>query len=477
MSNLRTEPVDFAAPAVATPNGPPPAPAPNRRKSMLGSIVLFLFVGCALGGAYHAYSVGLERVQKEVTGAIHFFWKSGPEEAQSSSTATSKEPKSYPSWDGLVRVDSVEAKNLGLLVVAVQPQTEPIKLELPGRTAYDPNSLTKIRPRFDTLVVKVKQGSPLVDLFSNDLAAAKTDFQTAYVQWQHDLTLRKQREELFLKDQAVSKQVLTDSRNDENKSRLAVTTARQKLVVFGVPEDQIDPLVKNLNPADLPDADLLHSFNEKAKMTRLSPVEGIVVLRDVVPGNLYDNNDVLMVIAPLDHLIVWLNVYEADQAEVAMGQHLEIRFPYLNRTILGTVQYVAAEVSKDTHTIRIKASIPNPGGELKADMLVRASVDIPPVNGQTVIPRSAVVVMNGHEYAFVRKPHADAKDGERFERRELVIREERSDHVVVASGTKTGEEVASRGSLILAQLYEDQQTVSTGMPLDQQTISMGVPLK
>jgi membrane fusion protein, heavy metal efflux system len=473
MSNIGTEPVDCAAPGVSGSNGPPSAPVPSRQKPVLGKILLFLLFAAAVGGAYYSYSVGWDRVQKEVAGAIHFFWKSGPDESQSDSIAKSPELKPYPTWDGLVKIDSVEAKNLGLLVEAVKPQTEPIKLELPGRTAYDPNSLTKIRPRFDTLVVKVhaelgqkvKKGDPLVDLFSNDLAAAKTDFQTAYVQWQHDLTLRELREELFKKDQAVSKQLLTDSRNDENKSRLAVTTARQKLGVWGVPEDQIDPLVKNLNPANLPDADLLHEFNEKAKMTRLSPVEGIIVLRDVVPGNLYDNNDVLMVIAPLDHLIVWLNVYEADQAEVAVGQNMEIKFPYMNRTILGTVQYVAAEVSKVTRTIQIKASIPNEGGELKSDMLVRASLDIPPVQEQTVIPRSAVVVMNGHEYAFVRKPRADAKDGERFERRELVIREERSDHVVVASGTKTGEEVASRGSLILAQLYEDQQTVSTGMPL------------
>ena len=371
-----------------------------------------------------------------------------------------------------MKVDPDEAKNIGLLVVEVRPQVEPIKLELPGRTAYDPNSLNKIRPRFDTLVEKVhvelgqkvKKGQPLLDLFSTDLAAAKNDFQTAYVQWQHDLTLRELREEL-IKTDAISKQALTDTRNDENKSRLAVTTARQKLVVFEVPEGQIDPLVKNLNPADLPAADILHSILDKAKMTRLSPIDGIVVLREVVPGNLYDTNDVLMVIAPLDHLIVWLNVYEADQAEVAIGQHMEIRFPYLNRMILGTVQYVAAEVSKDTRTIKIKASVPNAGGELKSDMLVRASLDIPPVKGQTVIPRSAVVVMNGHEYAFVRKPPGDSRNDERFERREIVIAEERFDHVVVSSGSKAGEEVVSHGSLILAQLYEDQQTVATGMPL------------
>ena len=97
-----------------------------------------------------------------------------------------------------MRVAEDDAKTMGLLVVRVQPQVEPIKLELPGRTDYDPNSLSKIRPRFDTLVEKVhaelgqkvKKGDPLVDLFSTELAAAKNDFQTAFVQWQHDLTLR-----------------------------------------------------------------------------------------------------------------------------------------------------------------------------------------------------------------------------------------------------------------------------------------------
>src|SRR4029077_4738918 len=123
-----------------------------------------------------------------------------------------------------------------LVVVPVQAQVQPIKLELPGRTDYDPNTLSKIRPRFAPLVEKahaelgqkVKKGDPLVDLFSTDLAAAKNDFQTAYVQWRHDLTLRTLREEL-IKTNAISQQVLVDTRNDENKSRLTLSTTRQKL--------------------------------------------------------------------------------------------------------------------------------------------------------------------------------------------------------------------------------------------------------
>jgi cobalt-zinc-cadmium efflux system membrane fusion protein len=473
VSTLETESVRLEAPMVAGSNGPPSTPPERRSSSRLGKLAALVFLGALGGGAYYAYAVGPTKVQEEIDRAISYVRGHTPKATESPREAKPTELKPHPRWDGRVRIGLEEAKNTGLLVVAVQPQVQPVKLELPGRTAYDPDSLTKIRPRFDTLVErvhaklgqKVKKGDSLMDLFSTDLAAAKNDFQTAYVQWQHDLTLRTLRENLF-KTEAISQQLLTDTRNDENKSRLAVTTARQKLVVFGVPEDQIDPLVKNLNPADLPDKDVIHGVIDKARMTRLSPVDGIVVMRDVVPGNLYDTNDVLMVIAPLEHLIVWLNVYEADQAQVKIGQHMEIRFPYLNRMILGTVQYVAAEVSKDTRTIRIRASVPNVNGELKSDMLVRATLEIPPVKGQTVIPRSAVVVMNGREYAFVRVSTSSSKDEEQFERRELAIAEERFDHVVVASGTNAGEEVASHGSLILSQLYEDQQTVSTGMPLE-----------
>jgi membrane fusion protein, heavy metal efflux system len=203
-------------------------------------------------------------------------------------------------------------------------------------------------------------------------------------------------------------------------------------------------------------------------MTRISPVEGIVIQRDAVPGNLYDNNDVLMVIAPLDHLFVWVNVYEADQARVAINQEMEIRFPYLDKTLVGKVEYVANEVSKDTRAIQIRASIPNVDGKLKAAMLVRATLKIPPESGQTVIPRLSMVVMNGNEYAFVHKDAGKsqtAKDVLQFERRQLVVAEERDDHVVVKTGLKPGEHVASNGSLVLAQLYEDQQMVATGMPL------------
>jgi membrane fusion protein, heavy metal efflux system len=445
---------------------------PRRKPSALGKFLRFLiFFGLVGGAGWYVYKFGVKKTEADLQHAVSAVRKYLPEGSEEASVTSPTEVKPRPPWDGFVKIDEEQAKAIGLQVVTVQPQVKPIKLELTGRTDYDPNSLTKIRPRFDTLVEdvrtdlgkKVVKGDPLVDLFSTELAQAKNDFQIAFVQWQHDLRLLKMREELRKQD-AIAVQVLVDSQNDEHKSRLTYTTAREKLKILGVPEDQVDPLLKNLS-VDLPMPQQIHNISEKAKMTRLSPVDGIVIQREVVKGNFYDTNDVLMVIAPLDHLFVWVNVYEKDQAKVYVGQRMEIYFPYMNETIGGTVEYVSTEVSKDTRAVKIRATIANVGGKLKADMLVRAGLEIPPIKGQTVIPRLAMVVMNGNEYAFIRKPKTNPKDPERFERHQIVAAQERSEIVVVASGLKPGEEVASNGALILSQLFEDQQMVETGMPM------------
>jgi membrane fusion protein, heavy metal efflux system len=472
MNIVETDSIQHIPPTVGAESHEHPRPhSPRRKPSTVGKILRFLiFVGLVAGAGGYVYTHGVKKTEADLQHAVSTVRRYLPEGSEEPVVSAPVDVKPRPSWDGLVKVDEEQAKAIGLQVVTVQSQVEPIKLELTGRTDYDPNSLTKIRPRFDTLVEqvrtdlgkKVATGDPLVDLFSTELAAAKNDFQIAYVQWQHDLRLLKMREELRKQD-AIALQLLVDSQNDEHKSRLTFTTAREKLKILGVPDDQIDPLLKDLG--DLPMPQQIHNISEKAKMTRLSPVNGIVIQREVVKGNFYDTNDVLMVIAPLDHLFVWVNVYEKDQAKVYVGQRMEIHFPYMNENIAGTVEYVSTEVSKDTRAVKIRATIPNAGGKLKADMLVRAGLEIPPIKGQTVIPRQAMVVMNGSEYAFIRKPKTNPKDPEKFERHKIVPAQERSDIVVVASGLNPGEEVVSNGSLILSQLFEDQQMVETGMPM------------
>ncbi len=210
-------------------------------------------------------------------------------------------------------------------------------------------------------------------------------------------------------------------------------------------------------------------------MTIVSPVDGIIIEREVVPQNFYETSSVLMVIAPLDHLWVLVNVYELDQDKVKLGPDDGDPVPVPGGEDQGQGP-VRRQRGLQGHPRRSRPRFdPQPRTQLKADMLVKAMLEIPPVPGQTAVPRLAMVSTNGSEYVFVRKsrPDSDAevKEGARkwrdkFERRKIEVAQEGYDIVVVQKGLKPGEVVATNGSLILAQLFEDRGTVQTGQPLE-----------
>src|SRR5438270_11731581 len=119
---------------------------------MFWKLTLAIAVVAGLGGV--VYFSGVSKAQ--VKDALKSL-SSAPAAAAGHRTPAEPAPKVAPPppWDGLVTLDKTRQEAIGLHIAPVQAQTEPLKLELTGRTAYDPDTLTKVRPRFDTLVVKV----------------------------------------------------------------------------------------------------------------------------------------------------------------------------------------------------------------------------------------------------------------------------------------------------------------------------------
>jgi len=252
------------------------------------------------------------------------------------------------------------------------------ELVLQGRTAYEPDRIVKIRPRFNATVEKVhvsvgqrvKKGDAIVDLFSTELATAKNDLQTGYIQWQHDLSLVKSRDALFER-KAISRQLLVDARNDENKSRLAFAAVREKLLVFGVPEQQIDSLIANV--ADPPQQQQFVADKAKARIRRISPIDGLVIQRSANPGAVYNPNDVLLVVVSLDQFCVWADVPGDHSGKIIEGQECEVDIGIPGRKIPAKVEIVslAKGPGDKTSRARIRTTIPNLDGQLRSDLLVR----------------------------------------------------------------------------------------------------------
>lgn len=436
------------------------ATAPRRRRR-LGWLALLLLVLLPIAGGLAAVATGNVDAIRERALAIskplldlvvHQGHGGGVVESEAPAPALSYDP-TQP-WDGLLRVSPTQQKAIGTRIVPVKLQSEPLDLELQGKTDYNPDTLVKVRPRFDALVLavhatvgqKVKKGDPLVELYSVRLAEAKLQFESKQSQAEHDHQIAEHQRDLASKGVIPdASRVLLDAVNAERQSQLEYKLARDELEVFGVPAEEIARLNEETG-------------TDKAKMTLRAQADGTIVSRDVAVGNIYDEKDTLLTIASIEQLWVWGNVYERDLADVRAGLPWEVHFPFTREVVAGTVEYVSSQVDPQTHAVRIRGSIPNADGHFKSDQFVRVVVKCPPVPGSTTIPRIAVVTDSDESYVFIQRP--DQPDA--FERRQVSIAHEFSDHVIVEKGLAPGELVVTNGSLVMTQLYEDRRAIETG---------------
>src|SRR5262249_55060310 len=134
---------------------------------------------------------------------------------------------------------------------------------------------------------RVKKGDPLLEVFSSELAEAKSNFQEAMSQWTRARALLdeipppRRRSELTLER--------SNAESSETHSRREMQAARDKLLAYGLTEREIAIV-------ETDDA------SSKSVMVLRARDDGVVVNRNVVAGNLYDSKEVLLAIARDDPL-------------------------------------------------------------------------------------------------------------------------------------------------------------------------------
>ena len=150
-------------------------------------------------------------------------------------------------WDGLIRLDRQEQDAIGLKTVRVEPQAKPVPLELLGTTEYDTSSLTRIRPRFDTLVSKAAreprregpQGGPAGRPLQRGAGRGEEQLRGKGRAVEFDRRQLERHKSLF-KTNAIAESIYRASVTSETKGKLAYKLARDKLSVYGLTEEEID---------------------------------------------------------------------------------------------------------------------------------------------------------------------------------------------------------------------------------------------
>ncbi|MDG5768139.1 efflux RND transporter periplasmic adaptor subunit [Balneolales bacterium ANBcel1] len=291
--------------------------------------------------------------------------------------------------------------------VPVRYDTPVKEVTLPGRVKVDERRITNITTHFPGRIIEAKinftgavirKGEPMATVYSPELVTAQ-------------------------------RELLEAARQRDRNPRL-YEAARQKFRLWEFSSEQIDAIIEH--------------GGVQREMEILSPVDGIVLRRNVADEQYIAEGTIIYEVANLESLWVVLEAYEEDLGWISIGDEVSFTSranPGDTRT--ATVSYIDPVVNPSSRTVGIRADIENADGRLKPDMLVSGKVRAELAEQKLMVPASSVLWTGPRSLVYIRDHSADVP---RFEVREVELGPRAGDYFVIEDGVGEGEDVVFHGA-------------------------------
>jgi len=175
----------------------------------------------------------------------------------------------------------------------------------------------------------------------------------------------------------------------------------------------------------------------------LAPFDGTVVSRDAVPGEVVEDGKALFVVADTSRMWIVADVRLEDAARIEVGQPLVFRPDGNGEGVAGAVAWVSTEADEKTRAVRVRASVENPEGRLRAMIFGTARITVRSTPGATAMPDEAVHWEGCCHIVFVRLTD------DIFQTRKVKLGATAAGFTEVIAGVLPGEVVATVGSHVL----------------------------
>ena len=280
----------------------------------------------------------------------------------------------------------------------------------------------------------VKSGAPLATLEASEFVQAQNDLKLAAAQLKL-ARINETRKHALYDAKGGSLQDWQQSQSDLISADTALNSVRNRLKILGKSD------------AEIADLERARSINPVATLT--SPIAGVVVDRQVGPGQYLQSGSGTPVFTIADPSSVWLlaNVRETDAGLVKLGQSVEVHvLAYAKRAFKARVTYVAALVDSATHRLPVRAEIDNRDGALKPEMFANFRILTSDASDSPAVPEGAVVYEGESAHVWV-----ETDDG-LLSLRSIRIGRSNDGLIEVLEGLKPGERVVTKGGLFIDQV-------------------------
>jgi len=295
---------------------------------------------------------------------------------------------------------------IGVTFDTVEERPLTVRLRAPGRVAVDERKLADVTLKYEAYVEKlfvgetgkaVKEGQPLLRLYSPDLLAAEEEL----------LTARK-----------------------SGAAPEIVSAAERRLTYWGLTREQI--------------ADLERRGKADGRVTIFAPASGVVLDKAVVEGAHVMPGTNLYRIGNLGSVWVQAAIYERDVPFVWLGQPAKVSVPSLaGEPSEARVAFVAPTVDEKTRTLEARLELTNPKLLLKPGMFADVIVEAP-LGVRLSVPDSALLMSGQHRYAFVERGEG------KLEPVEVEVGALAGEYDEVKSGLARGDRVATGATFLLS---------------------------
>lgn len=358
-----------------------------------------------------------------------------------------------------VRLSQEQAAAAGIRTSRVQRRVLKTEIRLFGRIDYDPAHMSYVSAFMpgviDRVYVKragqfVRWGDPLFDIYSSDLLETQYQLMEALKVVPGFLAFQEGQ------PYAVQDAPVVERKGGQGeKGRAAVEDAlkriegiRHKMKILGLPKRDIDEFMKSPQPTGI--------------ATVYSPLYGQVVEQNAFEGQYVNRGARIFAIGDPTYVWARLNAYESDFAWIRNGQEVQIvTESYPGEVFKGKVIYVSPVFNQESRSFDVGAILPEMGGKLKANMLVRATVKVelaekePPL----VIPDTAPLITGTRAVVYVSLPE---KPGY-FEGREILLGPKGEGYYVVREGLREGDVIVEHGAF---KIDSEAQILSRGGMMD-----------
>ena len=263
-----------------------------------------------------------------------------------------------------------------------------------GVVDYDQTRLAQLSARVpgraDRLFLQsvgqpVKKGQVVYSIYSPEVYTAIRDY----------LTARKRVNELMHEKKSDMQADAGDVYN----------ASMQRLLLWGVTRQQLDAF----DTAFDKDGTVL------TQLDITSPIDGIVVEKNILEGGYLETGSVPFTIADLSVLWLKVKVYETDIPQVLVGQEAHVNVQSMpGQQFDGRITYLDFKIDPQTRTLDARVEVKNPEGKLRPGMFADAILESP-ITQQTLegrgatLPTTAPASDHADDFAAALSPYMEAQ--------------------------------------------------------------------